>query len=63
MFGEFTFGKVDLAATTQSSAAAYRIDVDAEASGRLQYGRAKREVPAPAGRQKNNFGVLLSHLN
>ncbi len=62
MFGEFALSAVHLAAATQSPAAAYRIDVDAEASRRLQYGRAEREVAAPAGRQENNFGFLSSHL-
>ncbi len=63
MLGELALRDQHLAAAAQAAAAAYRIDVHAEAARGLQQRRAHRKMAALAGRREDDERIAGRHAH
>ena len=61
VLGEVALHDQNLAATTQSAAAAHRIHVNAERASRLQQRRPQRKSSALAGGSEDYQCILIGH--
>ena len=61
MFCKISLGKRHLAAATEPATTAHGIQIDAEAAGRVENGRAELKRAALARWREYNFCLILAH--